>query len=275
MIGLTLGRRLHEATVLSIAVALGGSFAGYAFAIVSDLPVSHSIAAVLGLTFVAIQPTRGAGFFAHIARGLILAAGLGGVGIGVWLLPGLVASIGGTPSISSTGHGHHHAGSATPPSTAERVAQAIGHLRGDGTVEERTLAAATLGELGGPDSLPTLLPALADENPTVHDAVVHSVRAFTERRGTSRMRVLARGPEAELAAHASRALVIVGDELALGFLVAFLEREDAPLLLRDELLTELRDATGQSFGYDAFAAPKENTDAIAQWWAWWEANRPE
>ncbi len=276
MIGLTIGRGLRESTLLSVAVALAGSLAGYLVAIIENLPVAHSISAVLGFAFIASFAVRNIPTLAMIVRFVLLAAGLTAVGVGLWLVPGLVSTLTWqSPFESPDAHrGHNHSGTEQPATAEARIAEAVGFLRGGGTVEERTEAAKTLGEIGDQKSLPHLLLAIAEEDEALRTAVVESIRAYVARRGDLRIRVLATGPDAELAAQASRALVATGHELGMGYMIGFLERDDAPLLLRDEILSELHTATGQAFGYDAFAEPNENAAAIKSWWGWWETRRP-
>jgi len=48
--------------------------------------------------------------------------------------------------------------------------------------------------------------------------------------------------------------------------------EPQPILLQVEAIGALREATGQSFGYDPQGEDEARRDALARWNAWWETN---
>ncbi|MEM7261693.1 MAG: iron chelate uptake ABC transporter family permease subunit [Planctomycetota bacterium] len=276
MVGLTIGRRLRESTFLCLAAALSGSIGGYLFAITENLPVSHSISALLGVLYVVAWIVKSIPFLAHAVRFVLLVGGLASLGIALWLLPGLITNLdGSTPWTHDPHQGHSHAPGEHEASDVERVDVAVGHLRGSGSSAEKIAAAAVMGELGGPDRVAILLLAYDEETPAVREAVVAGTRVFTERHGFARVRALAQGQDPEVAAQASRVLLALGDKLGPGYLIAFLDRDDAPLLLRDTVLTELQTATGETFGYDSFADRSENSASMEKWWAWWEEHRPD
>lgn len=273
VIGLTLGRRLGEAKILGVSAALAATVGGYLFAIVENLPVAHSISALLGGMTVLAWLVGSKSLASRLVRTACFGGGLASLGLAAWLLPSVVSrGDRSTPPPSGAHHGHSH---GAHHHDRDEVEVAVGHLRGDGTDEQKIAAADMIGRVGTPEHLPMLLLAYAEETPDVRLAVGEATRAFVTRRGIEKVRDLTRSDDVELAAQASRVLATLGDPLGPGFLIAVLGRDDAPLLVRDAVLTDLQRVTGQSFGYDSFADPSENAAALEAWSTWWDANRPE
>ncbi len=276
MIGLAIGRRLAEAKLLSLSAALAGSMGGYLLAILGDLPVAHSIAVFLGGMFAFTWPLRSSPVSAALLRLVFIAGGVASVGLALSLLPSLLAHMSGSSASSADSHsGHFHGATAENSHDANHLPTAIGYLRGDGNTDQKVAAARVIGEIGERESISLLLLAFAEEEPQVKAAVVEAARVFMARRGVAHIRALAQSKDPELAAQTSRVLVALNDRLGLGYLISFLERTDAPLLLRDTVHTELQEATGRSFGYDPFADPATNATALKKWRRWREENRPE
>lgn len=274
MIGLTLGRRLKDSTIVCVSVALAASLGGYLLAIVEDLPVGHSISALLGLTYVAIQPCRWVPALAAPVRWILVGSALLSIGVAVSLLPSALKKISASAPTSQESPRDPHASHATGNhSRAERIATAVGHLRGGSTRSERLEAAHTLGEIGDANSLPILLLTLSEEDAELRQGAENALDAWGRRRGANAIQEFARGPDTEVAAQASLLLVAKGDPLGLGYLIDLLGREDIPLFVRDTVITELQKGSGQNFGYDAFGELEANRSALVQWKRWWEAQR--
>jgi HEAT repeat protein len=65
----------------------------------------------------------------------------------------------------------------------------------------------------------------------------------------------------------ARLLVTRGDDRGLSIVVDMLG-EDSPPLIRDEAHQLLVERSGEGFGYDPFAPPRDNAAAIASWRDW-------
>lgn len=144
----------------------------------------------------------------------------------------------------------------------------------DPVLPERTRmrAAAELGLLGAPEALRSLLEAMGEPFEELASIARESAVVLgseTSGEGLARLLELADGPDAELATHAARVLVELEHEGAWSRLVGALADPSVPLLLRDQTIAFLAEANeGDPLGFDAFAEPAENAEAIVAWRTW-------
>ncbi len=271
LIGLSLGRRLGEATVVGVASALGASLFGYLLAIVENLPVAQSIALVMVAIYLIAQPIRLSKPLMAIARWGLVASGAASLALVLWFAPGLVQGTewSGDETVEETHEADEHMHTA-----ADLLARARGHLRGDGSVQERVAAVRTLGALGGEEELTDLLGAMADDEFLIVEAAKHALSRYA-RRPYGRGQILAKatGDDPELATHAARALAMNGDPDGFDLLMNALGRDDTPVFLKEQVISELRTVTGQSFGFEAFGDDDANAAALEKWRTWLEQNR--
>ena len=78
-------------------------------------------------------------------------------------------------------------------------------------------------------------------------------------------------PDPWVQLRAGQALLQQAEPLGVQALLELLD-EPQPILLQLEAIGALREATGQSFGYDPQGEDEARRDALARWNAWWETN---
>ncbi|MEM7307354.1 MAG: metal ABC transporter permease [Planctomycetota bacterium] len=272
LVGLRVAGTLGRATWVAVGAAWSSTLGGFLLATHQNLPVAPTIVACEVALLVAAmllprttQAVCLAGGVCALAAGAVLAA----------MAPERVPTQLSAADFEPTGahshrHGAGHSAGHGPRRAVEVHLAALADLALSDEVRIRAVEA--LGTLRAPEAVRPLIEAMGEPFEDLALRARTSAVALGREpsgEGLNQLLVLADGPDAELATHAARVLVEMEHEGAWSLLVRGLADSSVPLLLREEthaFLTETND--GDPLGYDAFAEPVDNAEALDAWRAW-------
>jgi zinc/manganese transport system permease protein len=252
--------RLTIGWAVGIAACLIGLVASYRF----DMPSGPAVVSCLGVALIlagllhyVVKAKRKRSAALRVLAGLAAVAGLV-AGVGVFVTSGTFLHIVHEHAWEEPGHPGDD-----QPHAHHDLAVELGHECHDDDTE-------CMVDLlvAHPDWPELAFGMLSSDDPEERESAVDLLAQIDDRRSLDLLaEAAADEPDDLLRLKEAGLLVARGDDRGLSIAVDMLG-EDSPALIRDEAHQLLLERSGEDFGYDPFAPPRDNATAIASWRDW-------